>query len=80
MRISYPEIIMVLLALLLMYLAIQKKYEPLLLLPLSFGMLIANIPLGQLSAYDEGGLVYYLYKGIETGIYPPMIFPVHRRP
>jgi sodium ion-translocating decarboxylase beta subunit len=74
MQISYPEIIMVLLALLLTYMAIVKKYEPLLLLPLSFGMLIANIPLGNLSAYDEGGLIYYLYKGIEMGIYPPMIF------
>ncbi|NLM11664.1 MAG: sodium ion-translocating decarboxylase subunit beta [Clostridiaceae bacterium] len=69
-----PEIVMVLLALLLAYLAIVKKYEPLLLLPLSFGMLIANIPLAGLSAYDEGGLIYYLYKGIELGIYPPMIF------
>lgn len=69
-----PEIIMILLSLLLAYLAIVKKYEPLLLFPLSFGMLIANIPLAGLSAYDEGGLVYYLYKGIELGIYPPMIF------
>lgn len=69
-----PQIIMVLIALLLSYLAIEKKYEPLLLLPLAFGMLIANIPLAGLSAYDEGGLIYYLYKGIELGIYPPMIF------
>ena len=37
-------------------------------------MLIANIPLAGLSTYDEGGLIYYLYKGIELGIYPPMIF------
>lgn len=72
--IGLPEILMVLLALLLAYLAMVKKYEPLLLLPLAFGMLIANIPLAGLSAYDEGGLVYYLYKGIELGIYPPMIF------
>ncbi|NLP35357.1 MAG: sodium ion-translocating decarboxylase subunit beta [Clostridiales bacterium] len=69
-----PDIIMVLLALLLAYLAIVKKYEPLLLLPLAFGMLIANIPLAGLSTYDEGGLIYYLYKGIDLGIYPPMIF------
>lgn len=73
-QISVSEIIMILLALLLAYLAIVKKYEPLLLMPLAFGMLIANIPLGGLSAYDEGGLIYYLYKGIELGIYPPMIF------
>jgi Na+-transporting methylmalonyl-CoA/oxaloacetate decarboxylase beta subunit len=74
MQMGIPQIVMVLLALTLAYLAIVKKYEPLLLLPLSFGMLIANIPLAGLSTYDEGGLIYYLYKGIETGIYPPMIF------
>lgn len=74
MQITMPQVIMVLVALLLAYLAIVKKYEPLLLLPLAFGMLIANIPLAGLSAYDEGGLIYYLYQGIELGIYPPMIF------
>ena len=74
MQMGITQIIMVLIALLLSYFAIVKKYEPLLLLPLSFGMLIANIPLAGLSAYDGGGLIYYLYKGIELGIYPPMIF------
>lgn len=74
MQISLPQIIMILLALLLAYLAIVLKYEPLLLLPLAFGMLIANVPMAGLSAYDEGGLIYYLYKGIDYGIYPPMIF------
>ncbi len=69
-----PEICMICIALLLAYLAIVKKYEPLLLLPLAFGMLISNIPLAGLSAHDEGGLVYYLYQGIKLGIYPPMIF------
>lgn len=65
---------MILLAFFLTYLAIVRKYEPLLLLPLAFGMMIANIPLAGLSAYDEGGLLYYLYRGIDLGIYPPMIF------
>ena len=74
MGMDIAQIIMVSIALLLTYLAMVKKYEPLLLLPLAFGMLIANIPLARLSAYDEGGLLYYLYKGIELGIYPPMIF------
>lgn len=74
MGMSILHFIMLALALGLAYLAIEKKYEPLLLLPLAFGMLIANIPFAGLSAYDEGGLVYYLYKGIELGIYPPMIF------
>jgi oxaloacetate decarboxylase beta subunit len=65
---------MVLLSFLLAYLAIKKKYEPLLLLPIAFGMLIANIPLAGLSAHAEGGLLYYLYQGIKFQIYPPMIF------
>ncbi|WP_207649117.1 sodium ion-translocating decarboxylase subunit beta [Lacrimispora sphenoides] len=65
---------MIILALALAYMAVEKRYEPLLLLPLAFGMLIANIPNAGLSSYDEGGLIYYLYKGIELGIYPPMIF------
>ena len=69
-----PQIIMIIISILLAYLAIGKKYEPLLLLPLAFGMLIANIPVAGLSAHFEGGLVYYLYKGIEYGIYPPLIF------
>lgn len=73
-QMGIPEIVMIVLALLLAYLAIGKKYEPLLLLPLAFGMLIANIPLAGLSAYDEGGLLYYLYKDVDLGIYPPMIF------
>ncbi|MCL1831694.1 MAG: sodium ion-translocating decarboxylase subunit beta [Oscillospiraceae bacterium] len=78
--------VMVIIALGLMYLAVSKKFEPLLLLPLSFGMLMANIPGANLSAYDtytvliEGqeiirpGLMNFLYGGIVNVIYPPMIF------
>jgi len=73
-------IIMILISLLLFYLAIRKKYEPLLLLPIAFGMMLANLPmppalgLPNLSAHSEGGLLYYLYQGIKMGIYPPLIF------
>jgi oxaloacetate decarboxylase beta subunit len=74
MHLTVPQLVMVLLSLLLAYLAIEKKYEPLLLLPLAFGMAIANIPLSGLSAYEPGGLLYYLYQGISLGIYPPLIF------
>ncbi|MCL6634221.1 MAG: sodium ion-translocating decarboxylase subunit beta [Peptococcaceae bacterium] len=56
----------------LLYLAIKKGYEPLLLLPISFGMLLANLPLAGLT--DEGGLLYWLYRGVKLGIYPPLIF------
>lgn len=74
MHLTVPQFVMVVLALFLAYLAIEKKYEPLLLLPLAFGMAIANLPLSGLSAHDKGGLLYYLYQGISLGIYPPLIF------
>jgi oxaloacetate decarboxylase beta subunit len=75
-----PHLVMLILALVLIYLAIAKKYEPFLLLPLGFGMLIANFPIPPIlgipgfSAYDEGGLMYYIHQGIKIGLYPPMIF------
>lgn len=72
--VSVPQVVMLIIAVLLAYIAITKKYEPLLLLPLAFGMIIANVPFSGLSAFDEGGLIYYLYKGIKMGIYPPLIF------
>jgi len=65
---------MILLALGLAYLAIGKKYEPMLLLPLAFGIIIANIPFAGLSAYDDGRLLNFLYQGISRVIYPPLIF------
>ena len=74
MEMNLQQIIMVGISLLLAYLAIARKYEPLLLLPLSFGMLIANVPIAALAAHNEGGLIYYIYQGIAYGIYPPMIF------
>jgi len=72
--ITIPQIIMILLALVFVYLSVAKRYEPLLLLPLAFGILIANIPGAHLSAYDEGGLLQFLYQGILRVVYPPMIF------
>ncbi|HEY4532999.1 MAG TPA: sodium ion-translocating decarboxylase subunit beta [Fusobacterium sp.] len=67
--------IMILFALCLLYLAIKKGYEPYLLLPISFGMLLVNLPgVPKESLMDEGGLLYWLYKGVKLGIYPPMIF------
>ena len=73
-NITIPNVIMVALSLFLAYLAISKKFEPLLLLPLAFGMFLANMPVSGLSAYDEGGLFFYLYMGIRLVVYPPMIF------
>ena len=72
--VTIEQVIMILLALLLAYLSVAKKYEPLLLLPLSFGIMLANIPVAGLSAYDHGGLLNILYHGILYVIYPPLIF------
>lgn len=77
-NLTIQQFIMIVIALFLLYLGIAKKYEPLLLVPISFGMLLVNLPLGALMAPpadgQTGGLLYYLYQGIELGIYPPLIF------
>jgi len=74
MQCSLQELIMLAVACILIYLAVVKQYEPLLLLPIAFGVLLANLPIAQLSSHDEGSLIYYLYKGVKLGIYPPLIF------
>ena len=60
------------------YLAIARKFEPLLLLPIAFGVILANLPLAGLMAEPagdaNGGLLYYLYLGVKKGIYPSLIF------
>lgn len=69
------NLIMILISLIFMYLAIFKKYEPYLLLPIAFGMFIVNLPFmhGE-GLMDEGGFLYNLYKGVKLGIFPPLIF------
>jgi len=77
-HIKFPQVLMMIIALFLLYLGIAKKYEPLLLVPISFGMLLVNLPLSTIMdspVGDQiGGLLFYLYQGIELGIYPPLIF------
>ncbi len=72
------ELIMIGIACLFLYLAIHKGFEPYLLIPIAFGMLLVNLPLAGLMAHvvgdQNGGLLYYLYQGTELGIYPPLIF------
>ncbi len=85
---EWQNYVMLLISFVLMYLAIVKKFEPLLLLPIAFGMFLVNVP----GAYDvlwgtypEGvehtymnvqnrGLLWYLFYGVENVIYPPLIF------
>ena len=67
------QIIMMAVGGLLLYLAISKGYEPLLLLPIGFGAILANIPMAGFT--DEGGILWYIYHvGIETGVFPLLIF------
>ncbi|MDP6618244.1 MAG: sodium ion-translocating decarboxylase subunit beta, partial [Nitrospinota bacterium] len=56
----------------LVYLAIHKRFEPLLLLPIGIGAVLSNLPLGGM--FEEGGLLYYFYFGVKLGIFPPLIF------
>ena len=75
---TWQQAVMIVVACVLLYLAIVKKFEPLLLLPIAFGMLLANLPItGIMDAPTEtanGGLLYYLYQGVKLGIYPSLIF------
>ncbi|MGY0636705.1 MAG: sodium ion-translocating decarboxylase subunit beta [Paraglaciecola chathamensis] len=67
------QIIMMAVGCLLLFLAIVKKFEPLLLVPIGFGAILTNIPLAGFS--EPGGLLYYIYYvGIETGVFPLLIF------
>ena len=84
------QALMILVSFVLMYLAIRKGFEPLLLLPIAFGMLLTNLPMAGMyhpeifindtghiaweMLANGGGLLDYLYLGVKLGIYPPLIF------
>ncbi len=75
---TWQQAVMIGVSLVFIWLAIGKKFEPLLLLPIAFGMLLANIPLGNIMAEpvgkEAGGLLYYLSRGVKWEIFPPLIF------
>ena len=72
-QITYGQVIMLLVGLLLLYLAIVKKFEPLLLLPIGFGAVLSNIPAANIAV--EGGILYHFYNvGIGSGVFPLLIF------
>ncbi len=76
---TWQYLAMIIIACVLIYMAIVKKFEPLLLLPIAFGVLLANLPLSGLmeppaSPDEAGGLLYYLYLGVKKGVYPSLIF------
>lgn len=74
---TFGHAVMILVGLVFIYLAIFKEYEPMLLVPIGFGILIGNIPFFpglQIGIYEEGSVLNYLYFGVMKGIYPPLIF------
>jgi len=71
-NITAGQAFMMLVGFLLLFLAIKKDFEPLLLLPIGFGAILSNIPVAGIA--EEGGILYYLYFGIKTGVFPLLIF------
>ena len=76
--VTWKMVVMWIVVLVLLYLAVYKGFEPLLLIPIAFGALIANLPTqGVVNAPENGGpggLYYYISKGITWEIFPPLIF------
>jgi len=68
------NLVMWLVAFVLLYLAIKKQYEPLLLLPIAFGILVVNLPLTYLMEPEHGLIWFFYHYGIELDIIPPLIF------
>lgn len=73
------HIVMLLVGIFFLYLAIKKDFEPMLLIPIGFGILIGNIPFKfdaglEVGIYEEGSVLNILYQGVKTGWYPPLIF------
>ena len=74
---SWQHILMLAVGVLLITLGIVKKWEPLLLVPIGFGIIIGNIPLPagmNIGIYEEGSVLNILYQGVVKGWYPPLIF------
>ena len=74
---EYENLIMLAVGCFFVWLAIKKNFEPLLLVPIGFGMLIGNIPFQsgmEIGIYEEGSVLNILYNGVEKGWYPPLIF------
>ena len=74
---EWTNLVMLAVGCFFIYLAIKKNFEPLLLVPIGFGMLIGNIPFEpgmEIGIYEEGSVLNILYNGVERGWYPPLIF------
>jgi oxaloacetate decarboxylase beta subunit len=75
--VDYRQIIMMIAGCVFIYLGIAKQYEPLLLIPIGFGILVGNVPFFKgfgLGIYEKNSVLNYLYFGVTTGIYPSLVF------
>ncbi len=76
-NLTVGHLIMIVVGLIFIYLAIAKEYEPMLLVPIGFGILIGNIaftPGYKIGIYESGSVLNYLYFGVMQGVYPPLVF------
>ena len=74
---DYRHIIMLLIGSVFVYLGTAKQYEPLLLVPIGFGILVGNVPFFKgfgLGIYEPNSVLHYLYFGVTTGLYPSIVF------
>lgn len=74
---DYRNVIMIVIGTVFLYLGTAKKYEPLLLVPIGFGILVGNIPFFKgfgLGIYESNSVLHYLYFGVTTGLYPSIVF------
>ncbi|MFO7895746.1 MAG: sodium ion-translocating decarboxylase subunit beta [Candidatus Cloacimonadales bacterium] len=72
-QLAWNYLIMIIIGLVFIFLGIRKQYEPLLLVPIGFGMILANLP-GTMGVDSDGSVLNLLYMGVKMGIYPPLIF------
>jgi len=76
-NVTFGHIIMICIGLAFIYLAIKKEWEPMLLVPIGFGIIVGNIPFFpglQIGVYEQGSVLNILYQGVIQGWYPPLIF------
>lgn len=76
-NVTSGHLIMIGVGLFFLYLAISRNFEPMLLVPIGFGILVGNIPFSpgmEIGIYEDGSVLNYLYFGVIKGIYPPLIF------
>jgi len=76
-QVTIPHLVMICIGILFIFLAIRFQWEPMLLLPIGFGIILGNIPFvpgTEVGIYEDGTVLNYLYFGVLKGVYPPLIF------